>query len=264
MPPGRKRIYPLGTTLAQKILMDLKKQTGQAPCSEAKLAEILRSPYHLSPGTPSCPLEDVSVWEIAPPKRADRALRNIKITTLGQLLATPIETLMSQWSFGKLSIGIIQDALCQLLFPAKAGEDSSPVDYSSFEKMLISFTDLVVPKHRTAIVLIERLGLRGKSTTLATLGMRFGITRERIRQIEASGFNTFVSPPNRRKLRRFWEEVWAILEPADAPCPVFRIAEDLRDRFGWEEVPPAKPLARILRLHPEITVDRQNNASIER
>lgn len=264
MPPGRKRIYPRGTTLAQKILMDLKKQPGGPPCSEAGLGEILRSPYRLRPGTPSCPLKDVSVWEIAPPKRAARALRKINITTVGQLLATPIETLMSQWSFGKLSIGVVQNALCQLLFPAETGQDTSPVNYSSFETMVISFTDLVVPKHRTAIVLIERLALRGKPTTLATLGMRFGITRERIRQIEVGGFKILASPPNRRKLRRFWEEVWAILEPAAEPYPVFRIAEGLRNRFGWELVPPAKPLARILKCHPDITIDRQNNVSIKR
>ena len=261
MPPGRKRIYPRGTTLAQKMLMDLKNQPGGPPCSEAGLAEILRSPYRLSPGTPSCPLKDVSVWEIAPPMRAAKALRNINITTVGQLLATPIETLMSQWSFGRLSMAAVQDALCQLLFPAEAGQ---PVNYSSFETMVISFTELVVPKHRTAIVLIERLALRGKSTTLATLGMRFGITRERIRQIEVGAFKIMASPPNRRKLRRFWEEVWAILEPEDEPYPIFRIAGGLRKRFGWQEMPPAKPLAWILKCHPEITIDRQKNVSIKR
>jgi len=246
------------------MLMDLKKQPGQPSRSEAGLAEILCSPYRLSPGTPSCPLKDVSVWEIAPPRRAARALKKINITTVGQLLATPIETLMSQWSFGKLSMGGVQDALCRLLFPAEAGQETSPVNYSSFETMVISFTDLVVPKHRTAIVLIERLGLWGKSTTLATLGLRFGITRERIRQIQVGGFNILASPPNRRRLRRFWEEVWAILEPAAQPYPVFRIAEGLKDRFGWEELPPTKPLARILKCHPDITIDRQNNVSIKR
>lgn len=261
MPPGRKRIYPRGTTLAQKILMDLKNQPGGPPCSEAGLTEILRSLYRLRPGTPGYPLKDVSVWEIAPPMRAARALRKINITTVGQLLATPIETLMSQWSFGRLSMAAIQDALCRLLFPAEAGQ---PVNYSSFETMVISFTELVVPKHRTAIVLIERLALRGKSTTLATLGMRFGITRERIRQIEVGGFKILASPPNQRKLRRFWEEVWAILEPAAEPYSVFSIAESLRNRFGWEKVPPAKPLARILECHPDITIDRQNNVSIKR
>lgn len=264
MPPGRKRIYPLGTTLTQKILMDLKKSPDKPSSSQAKIAEKLRSPYHLSPGTSSCPLKDVSVWEIAPPKRAARALRNINITTVGQLLATPIEALMSQWSFGRLSMEVIQEALCRLLFPVKGDQDKSPLDYSSFERMVISLTEVVLPKCRTAIVLIERLGLRGKCPTLASLGVRFGISRERIRQIQVAGINILASPPNRRKLRRFWEEVWAILEPAVEPYSVFRVAESLRKRFGWQELPPAKPLAEILKLHPEIAIDRQNDVSINR
>jgi len=251
---GRKRIYPLGTTLAQKILTDLKKQPGNLSCSKAKLAEILRSPYRPSPGTVTCPLKDVSVWEIAPPPRAARTLRNLNIKTVGQLLATSIEDLMSQWSFGRLSIANVQDALCRLLLQAGPAEDQSPMSYSSFESMVVSYTELVVPNRRAAIIAIERLGLYGKPATLVTLGMRFGITRERIRQIEADGIGILASPPNWKRLYRFWEEVWAMLQPAGKPYPLVRLAESIRKRFGWEEAPPIKPLVHILQLHPNVAI----------
>ena len=251
---GRKRIYPLGTTLAQKILTDLKKQPGKRSCSEAKLAEILRSPCRPFPGTATCPLKDVSVLEIAPPSRAARVLRNLSIKTVGQLLAAPIEDLMSQWSFGRLSIANVQGSICRLLFPAGPAEDQSPIKYSSFESMVISFTELVMPNRRAAIIVIERLGLYGKPATLVVLGMRFGITRERIRQIEADGVSILASPPNWRRLYRFWEEVWAVLQPVGKPYPLVRLAESIRKRFGWEEAPPIKPLVHILQLHPNVAI----------
>ncbi len=264
MPPGRKRIYPLGTTLAQKILIDLKKRSGKAPCSEVRLTEILRSSYRLSPGSPPCPLQDVSISEIAPPKRAARALKNMKIMTVGQLLAAPIEALMSQWSFGKLSISAMQASLYQLLFPTKRSRDASPVSYSSFQEMVTSFIGSVIQKDRTTVVLIERLGLEGRRTTLAALGARFGITRERVRQIEAGGLEILASPPNRRKLHRFWDEVWAILKTWVKPYPADRLAESIRKRFGWKEAPNVKPLCRILKLHPNIAIDGDGNVAMKR
>ena len=57
---------------------------------------------------------------------------------------------------------------------------------------------------REARVLELRFGLEdGRSRTLEEVGKDFGVTRERIRQIEAKGLRKLKHPSRSRKLRSF-------------------------------------------------------------
>ena len=59
---------------------------------------------------------------------------------------------------------------------------------------------------RDASVLRLRFGLDdGRSRTLEEVGQVFGVTRERIRQIEAKALAVLRQPPYSEQLHDFWE-----------------------------------------------------------
>ena len=60
--------------------------------------------------------------------------------------------------------------------------------------------------HRERRVLQLRFGLEdGRSRTLEEVGKEFGVTRERIRQIEAKALRKLKHPSRSKKLRDFLE-----------------------------------------------------------
>ena len=83
----------------------------------------------------------------------------------------------------------------------------APADAASFQllkeqvgEVLHTLTD------REALVLQLRFGLEdGRSRTLEEVGREFGVTRERIRQIEAKALRKLRHPTRSRKLKDFLE-----------------------------------------------------------
>jgi RNA polymerase primary sigma factor len=89
-------------------------------------------------------------------------------------------------------------------------EDDSnpPPDTSAMVKMLSERMDDVLASltARENRVLQLRFGLQdGRSYTLEEVGQKFGVTRERIRQIEAKALSKLRHPRRSRRLRDFLE-----------------------------------------------------------
>jgi len=83
----------------------------------------------------------------------------------------------------------------------------SPYDVTS-QQMLRENIDEVLSAltDREAKVLRMRFGLAGnKMMTLEEVGRKFGVTRERIRQIEAKALRKLKHPSRRKKLQDFLE-----------------------------------------------------------
>ncbi|MCB0178633.1 MAG: sigma-70 family RNA polymerase sigma factor, partial [Anaerolineae bacterium] len=87
-------------------------------------------------------------------------------------------------------------------------ENNAPPDDSAMgqllsERMEDVLASLSAREHR---VLQLRFGLHdGRSYTLEEVGQKFGVTRERIRQIEAKALSKLRHPRRSRRLRDFLE-----------------------------------------------------------
>ena len=92
------------------------------------------------------------------------------------------------------------DFLEDLTAPAPADVAVSQLLKEQIQEVLKSLSD------REARVLQLRFGLEdGRSRTLEEVGREFGVTRERIRQIEAKALRKLRHPTHSRKLRDFIE-----------------------------------------------------------
>ncbi len=87
-------------------------------------------------------------------------------------------------------------------------DNNSPPDDSTFQQLLCERVDDVLESltAREGRVLQLRFGLQdGRSYTLEEVGQKFGVTRERIRQIEAKALSKLRHPRRSRRLRDFLE-----------------------------------------------------------
>jgi RNA polymerase primary sigma factor len=87
-------------------------------------------------------------------------------------------------------------------------DNNLPPDDSTFHKLLSERMEDVLSSlsAREGRVLQLRFGLRdGRAYTLEEVGQRFGVTRERIRQIEAGALSKLRHPRRSRRLRDFLE-----------------------------------------------------------
>ncbi|MCE5279892.1 MAG: sigma factor-like helix-turn-helix DNA-binding protein [Planctomycetaceae bacterium] len=245
--------------MAQKILQDLNQSAApKRAYTDGDLATVLQAPAYPSMAEPSPPLREMSVTQLAAPRRAQRIMLDLGITTIGQLLDTPVRNLMSQWSFAEQSFARLQQQLVRLMFP-QADPGSHEVDYASYAAMVASIIKPAISNRRMAQIVQARLGSEGKPQTLAALGRTYDITRERVRQIEQVGMEQLKAATTRRRMARFWKEVWTILESWKRPYPISRLAKSLATRMAWSEPPPVRSLQRLLELHAELERDSDGN-----
>ena len=84
----------------------------------------------------------------------------------------------------------------------------SPEDFTVHEMLKEEISDVLLTlTEREEQVLRHRFGLDdGSSKTLEEVGQMFGVTRERIRQIEAKALRKLRHPSRSRKLKDFLNE----------------------------------------------------------
>ncbi|WP_366555917.1 sigma factor-like helix-turn-helix DNA-binding protein [Aquibaculum sediminis] len=130
------------------------------------------------------------LMSLALPVRADNVFRVSGIKTVCNLADWSPEALLGQRNFGRTSLRDTLQALTAALnngpLPAATAEEESRRLLTEVRKSLLVFSG------RERDVLIRRLGFETPPETLQEIADDFGITRERVRQIEAQATKRWI------------------------------------------------------------------------
>jgi hypothetical protein len=199
-----------------------------------------------------------TVHELSLNGRANKTLDALGIKTIGALLTTPVEHLLEQWGFGPTSLDVVHTELKRFLLPDEPPVKEVRVDYSSFEALVRSLIALTTDEPRDVDVLEKRLGLGEEGLwSLGKLGEKYGLTRERIRQVEATGLAAMSLRARREVFADFWRVVFGIVREAGRRCDLSYLAAELTRRLNWPKVPHRKVFFKIMALRPEFNVDKR-------
>ncbi len=117
--------------------------------------------------------------------------------------ANEIEKISQETTSLETTVGKEEDSRLKEFIPDES--TLSPFDSASHELLkehIVSVLDSLNPRERRVLEL--RFGLRdGKSRTLEEVGKEFGVTRERIRQIEAKALRKLRHPSRSKRLRDY-------------------------------------------------------------
>jgi hypothetical protein len=126
------------------------------------------------------------------------------------------------------------------------------MDYSTPENFLVSLLAPVLTDGRQRRVFLERSGWRGPRPTLAALGEEYGVSRERIRQIEKKAHRKLMQWRAGIALAPLHDFVCSLLSEHSRPLSIAFICQRLQDQHKWPT--PIKRLAfkKLLPAFPDL------------
>jgi len=247
--PGRPRKH---------VIVQVPAGLGKRPCTEEHLnkmpifargVQLALRPEEMDPSY----RPKAAVFELALNGRALRAVESLGVKTIGELLTVPMDRLLEQWGFGPTSLDIIHGELRRLLLD---GGPADRIDLSSFESFAQSLISMTTDDLRDVDILHKRLGLSEDGVwSLGRLAEKYGLTRERIRQIEASNLEVMSRRARREILEDFWREVFGAVAGRGGRCDLAYLALELTRIYNWPAVPNLRVLPKIIELRPELRVD---------
>lgn len=269
MPRGRKPKYPAGLTIRQFLLLDQARRRGKAISQEA-LQKALDSPFALPTELRAAQIREIGVEELDLPSRATGPMKALKIRTVEDLMGARRLDLLAQRRFGEISLTRIRRELLDLLFPSYVGYGEAGRS-RSFSAMVKCFVDRTISNERKAALTLGRLAPdTERPEPLREFGQRYGLSRERIRQIVDSAYRRLQKPAVLTLLNPFWQELCAVLESWERPIPIARLGNALTRRRNWQATPPTAALGRLLALNRGLLLQdgmvslRRDAAGVER
>ncbi len=192
--------------------------------------------------------------DIAFPVRSSNVFRDMGLSSLGELLLTSSNELMIQNNFGKNSLSQVQEIVRSYIFSLNLDVDRNIndeekincIDYSSYQKLIHSFVANNVRTLRNQTIVCSRLGYKGNIPTLEELGNQFGVTRERVRQIEAKGIRRLAKKSSRDILHAFWVTVKDIASRGGGIISLTELSPKIQDNYDWPAEPEISSLRELL------------------
>jgi len=233
---------------------------GRVPCNKEHL---LKMPFFAGGSMANLGAGDLhesyrpaaSIHELTLNTRAVKVLEALGIRTVGELLTTPQETLMDQWGFGPATLHAVHGELERLILSREPLRQQA-ADFSSFSALAASLIRATTIEPRNADILEKRLGVGGGYWSLGKLGNSYGLTRERIRQIETVELRKMSMRAQREAFADFWRAVLEILRNAGQRCDLAHMARQLTARYKWQDCPADhQGFAKLMALNPALRVD---------
>ena len=195
---------------------------------------------------------DADMQELDLSTRARTVLAALRLTTLHQVLIVSPGALESQGNCGAKTVRDIQDAVRAFLMEKNGLCPTIEMSYISFEQMADCFLRIALHDNREMAVIRRRKGMGdGESTTLKELGTEFGVSRERIRQLEFKALERLRRPKTMRVLDPFWTAVQTLLVAVGGVERSATIAGALALHFRWCRVPDPAAVISFVTLHPQ-------------
>ncbi len=193
---------------------------------------------------PSAPLHSFHFSTVA-----SQALKARNITSLGELLLTPAAQLLDQYR-GVGTLSTIQRAVAE--FMTYSIEDGSPLelDWSTPENFVDSLVRHAATDKRERVILLGRM--RSEPRTLEDLGQEFGLTRERVRQLEARALRRLVHWRTGIALRPLHDLIRDMLKTASPMIDLAAVGTRLQRRCKWQRPLAEEALARTIRAFPDL------------
>lgn len=195
------------------------------------------------------------------PSRASTMMTRLELATIGEVMLIPAGDLLLQKNFGRKCLKEIQGIIRSFILAGgisqaadvarEGGEFHLDIDYSSHKNLVASFVRHCIKGERNQAIVCGRLDFSNAMPTLEQLGERFGLTRERVRQILKRGNALLRVKAHRVLLTDFRELVVKIIRDGGGIITLRELAATLRNEYHWPDLPNPEALAELLAVAEE-------------
>ena len=196
-----------------------------------------------------CP--GVLISYLRPGTECDEVLTIAGVRSVGELLLTPHDQLRGANRLSGASLATLQ-ALVKEFLCGPPEHVPQKVDYSTPEGFLASLVAPVLSDERQRRIFLNRIGWRGPRPTLAALGEEYGVSRERIRQIEKKAQKKLTHWRARSALAPLHDLVCSLLSEHSRPLSIAFICQRLQDRCKWPRPFKRLALKKLLPAFPDL------------
>jgi hypothetical protein len=193
----------------------------------------------------------VAISHLCRRSEREQVLTAAGIRSLGELLLTPHGRLRGP---GKLTSArlvwlrnLVKEFLC-----GPPEHVPREVDYSTAEDFLVSLLAPVLTDGRQRRVFLDRIGWRGPRPTLAALGEEYGVSRERIRQIQKDAQRKLMHWRAEIALAPLYDFVCSLLSEHSRPLSIAFICQRLQDQYKWPRPIRRAALKKLLPAFPDL------------
>jgi hypothetical protein len=178
--------------------------------------------------------------------RVRRAIAGKGITSLGEMLLMPGLELIGHDHLGNGTLASVQSLIDAFLKHSMNGSPRLEIDTGSPDGFLTSLLKPVIGNERQRRILLERMGWRSDPRTLNDVAQQFGLTRERIRQIEKAGLKQLLHWQAAEALGPLHDLISGMLRDLTPVMSLRGICKALQVLYGWSRPIHKEAITRFL------------------
>jgi len=183
--------------------------------------------------------------------RTTNTMHRLKLVSLKELLFFPSSSIKLVTGSGKKTIENIHKTLThfyKVIF-------SKNKQFESFQEML---TEILSTKPEKLQIFFDRLSSFDKDATLESVGRKYNLTRERVRQIIEKIENLLLYPFIDMQLEEFYDGIDLVLDQYIGAVNAQMINVDLSELLDWKENVSPEMLLNFCLLNNRYRINKQN------
>ena len=201
-------------------------------------------PDHLHPSFQSA----LPVASLGLPARANQASKSLGVVSLGELLLTSTDKFTDLQNCGISTLESARNTIEGVLLQQVP---AITLDTSSCVLFLESVFRPVLPDSRMRDILCARIGIDGEELTLKEVGSCYGITRERVRQLEKKAHERLLSLDSQMRLVPLRDLLRHTLSVLNGAASFEAFAKAMASQLLWATAPPLRVVETLFSIFPE-------------